>query len=275
MTSLTLFSSIASALYLISGIGIVSAMREGAGARASTYWRWVILLGVLFHGYGIQGEIFNPSAANFGPAYAMSVMFFFAVVILLVESLVHRLHGQFGIILIVASLGTVMPILLPETMRLSAGGPIDTTQWTTLFRWHILLALAAYSLMTIAFVHAILMALQNRRLKHIESVSQNFLDSMPGLVVMERVFFRIVAVGFIFLTLVLITGAFSTHQLFDTWLRWDHKTILTTISWIIFGVLLLGRYLCGWRARTALTWFWTGFVVFAIAYFGYSFIKLL
>ena len=96
-----------------------------------------------------------------------------------------------------------------------------------------------------------------------------FLDSLPGLVVMERIFFRIVAVGFVCLTLVLLTGSFATHEMKGTWLLMDHKTLLTWIAWVIFGLLLGGRRFAGWRAKTALNWFW----VLVIAYVGYSFIR--
>lgn len=48
--------------------------------------------------------------------------------------------------------------------------------------------------------------------------------------------------------------------------------ILTWIAWVLFGILLAGRRFAGWRAKTALRWFWAGFLVFVIAYLGYSFI---
>ena len=48
--------------------------------------------------------------------------------------------------------------------------------------------------------------------------------------------------------------------------------ILKWLSWEIFGSLLAGRYFAGWRAKTALRWFWVGFAVLVIAYVGYSFI---
>ncbi|MFR3635302.1 MAG: hypothetical protein ACLTVB_04365 [Sutterella sp.] len=55
-----------------------------------------------------------------------------------------------------------------------------------------------------------------------------------------------------------------------TWLHLDHKSVLTWISWAIFAILLLGRTFAGWRAKTALVWFWVGVGLFCIAYLGYS-----
>ena len=70
-----------------------------------------------------------------------------------------------------------------------------------------------------------------------------------------------------FAALSLVITAKGVYFLFD------HKTILTWLAWVFFGILLAGRRVAGWRARTALNWFWAGFVVFVVAYFGYSFIQ--
>ena len=164
-----------------------------------------------------------------------------------------------------AAFGALFPTLFP-------GPALNAAEWTPAFRLHLLLAIAAYSFMTIALVHAVLMALQNRHLKHPTTAETSFLDSMPGLVVMERIFFRIVFIGFLFLTAVLVTGAFATKETYGVFIHLDHKMILTWIAWALFGVLLLGRRIAGWRAKTALRWFWAGFAALAVAYLGYSFI---
>lgn len=264
MTSLTICAGLAALLYLAAGIGIVASMK-GEGAKASSLLRWPVLLGLLLHGYSIEGELFQTGSVHFGFGFCVSAMMLFAVLVLFIESWVHRIHGQFGIILIAAAFGAVCPILFP------AEPLIDAAEWTTLFRWHLLFAVAAYSFMTIAVVHAVLMALQNRYLK--TTIEQpKFLDTMPGLVVMERIFFRIVAVGFACMTMVLLLGALATHEAYGVYFHFDHKTILTWIAWVLFGILLCGRRFAGWRAKTALRWFWAGIAVFAVAYLGYSFI---
>ena len=172
-----------------------------------------------------------------------------------------------SIALCIAAGGTLSPLLF-------TGQVIPSVEWTTIFRWHQLHAVAAYDFLKIAFVHAVLMALINRRLKSpAVGETSKFLDSMPALVVMERSFFRIVVVGFLFITLTLIVGALATQEAKGVYFLFDHKTLLTWLAWVFFGILLAGRRVAGWRARTALNWFWAGFVVFVVAYFGYSFIQ--
>jgi ABC-type uncharacterized transport system permease subunit len=47
-----------------------------------------------------------------------------------------------------------------------------------------------------------------------------------------------------------------------------HKTVLSTLAWVVFGSLLLGRFRYGWRGRTAITWTLSGFLILILAYFG-------
>ncbi len=264
VTALTICALAAAVLYIASGLAIISAMK-GREGKASSLLRWPILIGLVLQALALHGEMFHPDAVHFGFGYAVAETCFFAVIILLIETWIHRLHGQFGIVLCLAGLGTLMPLLFP-------GNEIVATEWTPIFRWHLFFAIAGYAFMFVAVVQAMVIGAQNRRLKEPreDDAKMDFLDSMPGLVVMERIFFRIVAVGFVCITATIVLGSLATHEAYNTWLHLDHKTVLTWISWFIFGILLLGRYFAGWRAKTALTWFWVGVVLFCIAYFGYS-----
>ena len=47
-----------------------------------------------------------------------------------------------------------------------------------------------------------------------------------------------------------------------------HKTILSTIAWVLFAILIWGRYRYGWRGQIALRWTLIGFIVLGLAYFG-------
>jgi ABC-type uncharacterized transport system permease subunit len=55
-------------------------------------------------------------------------------------------------------------------------------------------------------------------------------------------------------------------------MRFDHKTVFVVLSWLIFGLLLAGRMLYGWRGRTALRWTLAGFLMLMLAYPGSRFV---
>jgi ABC-type uncharacterized transport system permease subunit len=133
---------------------------------------------------------------------------------------------------------------------------------------HILLSMAAAALLFAAAVTAGLLVfldrrLRTRRLADLPSI-------LPPLDALEKVMFRLIGAGFIFLTLSLFTGFVFVTNLFTQHLM--HKTVLSLVAWILFGMLLIGRIRFGWRGRSAVRWTLSGFAVLALAYFGSKFV---
>jgi ABC-type uncharacterized transport system permease subunit len=133
---------------------------------------------------------------------------------------------------------------------------------------HILLSMAATALLFAAAVTAILLVTLDRRLR------ARRLSDLPALLppldALERVMFRLIAGGFILLTLALLTGFIFVTDLMGQHLI--HKTVFSITAWVLFGMLLFGRTRYGWRGRSAVRWTLTGFGTLAIAYFGDKFI---
>ena len=98
------------------------------------------------------------------------------------------------------------------------------------------------------------------------------LASLPPLLTLERLLFRILTLGFVLLTLTLLTGALFSEEVFGRAFRFNHKTLFAIISWVIFGLLLAGRWRFGWRGRKALRWTLAGFVTLLLAYVGSRFV---
>jgi ABC-type uncharacterized transport system permease subunit len=51
-----------------------------------------------------------------------------------------------------------------------------------------------------------------------------------------------------------------------------HKTVLSLLSWLAFGALLLGRWRRGWRGATAVRWTLVAMAVLLLAFFGSQFV---
>ena len=138
---------------------------------------------------------------------------------------------------------------------------------------HIIISLLAYSTLMLSAFQAALLAAQNnhlhQRLKNPQKMS--FLRTLPALEDMEYFLFRLIGIGLILLSLSLLSGFYYLENLFGSSVA--HKTILSILSWIIFGALLLGRWKYGWRGKTAVRWTIAGFMVLALAFFGSKFIQ--
>lgn len=129
---------------------------------------------------------------------------------------------------------------------------------------HVLLSLLSAGLLTLAAAQAVALAVQDRLL-HRHRVAP-IGSRMPPLQTMERVLFQLIAVGFGLLSLTLLSGLWFVHD----WLAQHlaHKTVLSISAWLIFGVLLWGRWRYGWRGRTAIRWALAGYATLILAYFG-------
>lgn len=133
---------------------------------------------------------------------------------------------------------------------------------------HILTALLAFSLLTISALNALLLWMQDYLLRHPRPIAQ--LEMLPPLVVLEQLMFRLILAGWLLLTLALGAGLTFVDDLLAQHLL--HKTVLSVVSWLLFGSLLGLRWWLGWRGRRAVNWTLAAMVVLILAYFGSKFI---
>jgi ABC-type uncharacterized transport system permease subunit len=133
---------------------------------------------------------------------------------------------------------------------------------------HILLSMGAAALLFAAAVTALLLIFLDRRLRTRRLA--DLPNVLPPLDALEKVMFRLIAAGFVLLTLALMTGFIFVTNLFEQHL--EHKTILSLVAWVLFGTLLVGRLRYGWRGRSAVRWTLSGFGVLTLAYFGSKFV---
>ncbi len=232
-------------------------------ARLAPWERIWLLAALGAHGTALAQEIFPGDAMHFGFSIATSMILWLAIAFYWIESFYARMEGLQLLSLPVAAFGVLLPTLFPGQHLLANA---DSPQ----FRAHFLIAMLAYSLFTLAALHAILMAVAEKRL-HRGRLTP-LLASLPPLLTMETLLFRLIHVSFALLTLTLATGVLFSESLFGKAIAFNHKTFFAILSWLIFAALLAGRHLAGWRGRIALRWTLTGFGVLLLAYVGYRFV---
>ena len=128
----------------------------------------------------------------------------------------------------------------------------------------------AYSLLTIGALQAALMSVVEKRLHNVTQSSMA--ANLPPLLTLESLLFRIIGVGFVLLTLTVASGILFSEELFQEPMQFSHKTVFAVLSWLVYAALLSGRYLWGWRGRTAVRWSLVGFVMLVLAYIGSKFV---
>lgn len=218
---------------------------------------------LLLHAVALREDIFGGGGMRFGFAIALSAMLWLSIALYWVESFYARLEGLPLLGLPVAAVCVMLPVLVPAEHLIANAG-------SAAFRLHFLMAMLAYSLFTIAAMHAILMTALEKHLH--KGQLPTLLANLPPLMTMERLLFRLIHVAFVLLTATLLSGALFSEEVFGKALTFSHKTLFALISWLTFAALLLGRHLYGWRGRRALRWTLTGFAILLLAYVGSYFV---
>ena len=134
--------------------------------------------------------------------------------------------------------------------------------------WHILLSILAYSVFTIAAVQSVLLYLQDLSLK--KHQTRGLIQALPPLQTMDLLLFEMIWLG-----MILLTAAFAIGWPFVFDLKGQHlihKVVFASIGWLVFAILLVGRYRFGWRGIIASRWtlIGTGFLI--LSYFGTKFV---
>jgi ABC-type uncharacterized transport system permease subunit len=223
----------------------------------------LVLVPLLLHAALLYRAVFAADGIRLGVGNAVSVIVWLTVLIYWLGNLFYELNGLQAMVMPVAAACVFLPALLPAVRAL------PHTELAA-FRMHLVISMLAYSLFTIASLHVLLMALLERRL-HGGNLPPA-LQKLPPLLTMETLLFRIIAAGFVLLTLTLASGIFYSEELFGAAMRFNHKTVFGVLSWLIFAALLGGRHRYGWRGRVAVRWTLTGFLMLVLAYVGSKFV---
>ncbi|NNF16100.1 MAG: cytochrome c biogenesis protein CcsA [Gammaproteobacteria bacterium] len=129
---------------------------------------------------------------------------------------------------------------------------------------HILFSVISYTLLGIATFFAVLMAWKDRQVRN--GKISGFAMRLPPLQALDGDLFAAIGAGFVTLSLAIFSGLIYIDNIREQHLT--HKTVLTFLAWVVFGLLLFGRWRFGWRGQTAVRWTMAGFVLLGLAYFG-------
>ncbi len=258
--TLNLFATLAwLATWLLIGVRLRDRLQTRSPKhRSLLILLWVMALGI--HGGTILHHVWQPDGVAINFAAASSIVMWLCNLLLFVTMLSRPLE-TLGIFVVPFTLTSMLlPLLDPDqaaSIHLNNGLGV-----------HIFTSLLAYSILTLAALQALLLALQNRHLHNHHP--GGLIRTLPPLLDMEALLFKLILLGVILLSFGLISGALYVDNLFAQHLV--HKTILSIIAWVVFSVLLVGHWQYGWRGRMAIRWTLSGFSILMLAFFGSKFV---
>lgn len=227
--------------------------------RKPRRWLWPALMAIALHGW--------THVAGWHPGAGPDMHFFAALSLTgLAMALLTAGYGAFGKM---PALGVIVyPIAMLTLAGYAAAGhsPPQALDWR--LQLHAWCALLAYATLSMAALLAVLLWMQERALRRREFHA--WLRTLPPLTELETLLFRTIGVGFALLGATLLTGVLFVDNLLAQHLV--HKTILSVLSWLAFGMLLLGRWRFGWRGPVAVHWTLIAMALLVLAFFGSKFV---
>jgi len=250
-------------LYLAAGLAFALSRWPRYEAHARALLAVAIaccLSGLLFHAYVLWEAVLPPQGLSLSLANTASFIGLQLAFVAFVAAKEARLRGLCGGLLLLAAVTASM-----------TGWNANATS-NSVLTWqlqaHVLISLFAYGLLTVGAIVAIYALIQDRRLHSgkLSPINQLF----APLETTERLLYGITSAGFAALLLAVFSGFVFVEDLFAQHLT--HKTALSILALLLFGILLAGRYFAGWRGRSAVFLYLWGFAMLILAYFGSRFV---
>jgi ABC-type uncharacterized transport system permease subunit len=219
------------------------------------------VIALVLHAHLLYQSIILANGLDFGFFNAVSLIGWLVAIIVMLTSFSRPLENLLLFLFPIAALVILLEVFIPDERILS-------DSLSTGLRIHILLSICAYSLLMISAFQAIMLAVQERLIK--TKRAAKIMNTLPPLQVMEELLIQIIVIGFFTLSLSLASGLMFIDDLFAQHLI--HKTVLSILAWVIYCVLLWGRWSQGWRGKRIIRWTLGGFSALLLAYIGSKFV---
>lgn len=239
--------------------GLRLAKRETPNRRLLAL---LVALALLLHGASLFAQLHATPGLTLDFFNAASLIAYAVILLTLLACL--RIPVE-NLLLVLLPLGC-LTVLLAQFLPAGTLNPINAAPGILA---HILLSILAYGLLTMAVFQALLLLLQDHQLKH--KHPSGLIKNFPPLQTMESLLFGFLWAGWGLLSLSLLSGWLFVDNLFAQHLA--HKTLLSCFAWVVFAVLLWGRYQLGWRGHKAIRWTLAGFCLLMLAYFGSKLVR--
>jgi cytochrome c-type biogenesis protein CcsB len=250
-------------VYLLSGKPFIGFLGTGAlvagflAHTAALLLRWRAAYAI---GYD------HPPLTGF---YESLIFFAWAIILLYILMEWRTRTRIFGLFVVpVAFLCLAFASLSPDmNTRIQPLIPALQSNWLTC---HVLTCFMGYAAFTTAFGTGILFLIGD--FGKSGAGTAKFLTLIPRADLLEELIYKSVLLGFILLTLGIFTGSVWAHYAWGSYWSWDPKETWSLITWLIYAVLLHGRYAQGWRGRRLAVTALVGFAAVLFTYLGVNYL---
>ena len=111
-------------------------------------------------------------------------------------------------------------------------------------------------------------------LKRLDTQDRNniFLNLIPKRAILDDLNYQMVLIGFLMLTLGIITGSVWAHSAWGSYWSWDPKETWSLITWLVYASVIHARMVRGWKGTRIAVLCFVGFFCVLFTYFGVNYL---
>lgn len=254
----TVLFTAAALLYLAAAVLYIvffTLKKEKPGEIAG----WVLLGAFLVHTAALAVRSVGAGRLPFSNQYEFATSFAWGIALAYLIFARHKRYRALGtfvapVIFLIIGYAAMQSRQVNELM------PALQSNWLSI---HVSTAIISYGSFGVAFGGSLLY-LMHGRLHHNEFTERYFPDKER----LDLLNYRIICLGFTFLTLVIVTGAIWAQKAWGRYWTWDPKETWSLVTWIIYAIYLHLRISRGWRGDKAAWFAVIGFLCVIFTYIG-------
>ena len=129
--------------------------------------------------------------------------------------------------------------------------------------FHVSTAIIAYGSFGVSFVLSLIFLMRGRMKEN------SYWDQhIPNAEKLDMISYRSVALGMLFLSFTILTGAIWAERAWGSYWSWDPKETWSLVTWIIYAIYLHLRIRRGWKGKAAAIFAAVGFICVIFTYIG-------
>ena len=99
-----------------------------------------------------------------------------------------------------------------------------------------------------------------------------FLRLIPSRSILDDLSYQMIVIGFLMLTLGIITGSVWAHSAWGSYWSWDPKETWSLITWLVYAAVIHARLVKGWTGKKIAILSIVGFACVLFTYFGVNYL---
>ena len=223
--------------------------------------RAIVLPALFLHAVAAYWTMLLPEGLNLSLASVASLTALIVLAMVAATGMARPVHSLFVLLFPLSALALLASLFLQRSQA-SLAGVSDA------LAIHVLVSILAYSILLMAALQSILVGITERYIRTKSHILM--LRILPPLETMEHLLFVMLWVGFVGLTIAVGSGFIYLDDMFAQHVV--HHTVLSSASWVVYVVLLVGRQAFGWRGTAAVRWTLSAFALLLLGYFGSKFV---